>query len=301
MKTLTTILFFAVLSLSAAEPAAPARPLFFAFENGLKLPPAELAATLKELGYDGLSASGYNVAPVLKELGTRDLQLFNTYLTPDFDAAAPALTEPLRQLIDDLKGSGAALWIAPKKVTRDGTAFAKGAPEGDAVALQRLAEIADYAEPQGVRIALYPHTGFWMEGVEHAVRLADKLNRPSVGVTFNLCHWLKVEGDRDPAPVLAAALPRLFFVSINGADGGDTRTMGWDRLIQTLDRGNYDVGGFVKNLRILGYTGPIGLQCYNIKGDQKDNLQRSIAAWLAIVGAANEEPDGRAGKPQQKP
>jgi hypothetical protein len=33
-------------------------------------------------------------------------------------------------------------------------------------------------------------------------------------VTFNLCHWLKVEGaERDPVPVLRAALPRLMFVT----------------------------------------------------------------------------------------
>ena len=32
--------------------------------------------------------------------------------------------------------------------------------------------------------------------LEDGVRLADKLNRPSVGVTFNLCHWLKVEAGK---------------------------------------------------------------------------------------------------------
>ncbi len=37
-------------------------------------------------------------------------------------------------------------------------------------------------------------------------------------------------------------MPYLFVVSINGADGGATNDMLWDRLIQTLDRGSFDVG-----------------------------------------------------------
>lgn len=285
MKTgiavITSLMWLAATGLQAAETAAatPARQPFFAFENCLKLPPAELAATLKELGYDGLSASGYGVAPVIQELQARGLKLYNTYLTPQFDAATNGLTAPLRQLIDDLQGSGGALWIAPVKVTRDGQAFPISSPAGDAVALARLREIADYAGPRGVKIALYPHAGFWAERVEDGLRLADQLDRPGVGVTFNLCHWLKVEGDRDPLPVLKAALPRLFFVSINGADSGDTRKMDWRQLIQTLDRGSYDVGGFVRRLREIGYTGPVGLQGYNLQGDPKENLRRSLAAW----------------------
>ncbi len=54
---------------------------------------------------------------------------------------------------------------------------------------------------------------------------------------------------------------------------------GWDRLIQTLDRGQFDVYNFLKKLRKRGCTGPVGLQCYNIKGDVRQNLERSMGAW----------------------
>jgi len=285
--TLLFLLWASTVSFRAAEMVAPAlaRQPFFAFQNCLTLPPAELAATLKELDYDGLSASGYDVTPLLKQLHAHGLKLYNTYLTPHFDAATNALTEPVRKLIDDLQGSGAAIWIAPMKVTQGGKAFTQSSPDGDEVALARLREIADYAEPRGVKIALYPHTGFWLERVEDGVRLASKLDRPGVGTTFNLCHWLKVEGDRDPVPVLQAALPRLFFVSINGADTGNTQKQDWDQLIQTLDCGSYDVGALVRRLREIGYSGPVGLQCYNLKGDPKENLQRSIATWRKFTSS----------------
>lgn len=272
---------------------------FFAFQNGLKGSPSQMAATLQELGYDGLSAEGYEMLPLIRELKARNLKLYNTYLTLEFDAVTNALTAPLRKLVDGLQGSGAALWIAVTKVTLDGKAFSNSSPEGDAIAVARLGEIADYAEPRGVKIALYPHTWFWVERVGDAVRLADKMNRSGVGATFNLCHWLKVEGDIDPLPALKAALPRLFFVSINGADGGDTRTQDWDRLIQTLDRGSYDVNRFVRQLRTLGYAGPVGLQCYNVKGDPKDNLAHSIAAWRKMEGESRKTPSTGEGTGRQ--
>jgi len=59
--------------------------------------------------------------------------------------------------------------------------------------------------------------------------------------------------------------------------------MGWDRLIQTLDRGSFDVYQVLVTLRRLGYTGPIGLQCYGVKGDRRENLKRSIGAWRGFV------------------
>lgn len=71
-------------------------------------------------------------------------------------------------------------------------------------------------------------------------------------------------------------MPHLFVVSINGADRGGQN---WDTLIQTLDRGSFDVYEFLKTLRQMGYRGPIGLQHYGIKGDAHENLKRSMEAW----------------------
>jgi sugar phosphate isomerase/epimerase len=86
---------------------------------------------------------------------------------------------------------------------------------------------------------------------------------------------------------LTEALPYLELVSINGADSGDTPQMGWERLIQPLDRGTFDTLSLLRLLRELGYRGPIGLQCYNVPGDQKENLQRSMAAWKELVQKLN--------------
>jgi len=268
-----------------AMPSSAFTNSFFAMDTGTRGTPEAVAEMLGEIGYAGLGGSGYNVKPVRQALEARGLRLFNVYLTLKLDPTNSALTPPMKQLITDLEGSGAALWIAVEKVLPAGD---------DTVAVARLRELAGYAEARGVRIALYPHSGFWLERTSDAVRLANQLDRPGVGATFNLCHWLKVEGDLDPEPTLRAALPRLFFVSINGADGGDTREFKWNQLIQTLDLGSYKVGAFLQTLRRLGYTGPIGLQAYGIGGEPRDNLSRSFEAWKSLSAAA-------ANAPQKKP
>ena len=79
--------------------------------------------------------------------------------------------------------------------------------------------------------------------------------------------------------LITSAMPHLFVVSINGADSGGKD---WKTLIQTLDRGSFNMRRFLRTLNRAGYTGPIGLQCYGIGGDAYDNLSRSIDAWKRL-------------------
>ena len=37
-------------------------------------------------------------------------------------------------------------------------------------------------------------------------------------------------------------------------------------------------------LDTAGYRGPVGLQCFSVKGDTRENLQRSFAAWKKLSG-----------------
>ncbi len=254
-------------------PVLRANP-FFAMDTGITGDPKMVAETLETLGYDGLGGSGHQVKLAEDELAKRGLRLWNVYLTLDFAAGQPALTPKLEKLIEDLRGHDAALWLAIRKVTG-----------GEDVAVAALREIADHAAPAGVKVSLYPHSGFWVERFSDAARLAAAVDRKEVGATFNLCHWLKVEGDVDPIPVIAKEAARLQFVTISGADGGDTKAMGWERLIQPLGQGTYDVAGFVRRLQDeVKWNGPVGLQAYGVKGDQRENLRRSMAAWREMNG-----------------
>jgi dUTPase len=46
-----------------------------------------------------------------------------------------------------------------------------------------------------------------------------------------------------------------------------------------LGQGSFDTYVFVKMLIDNGYRGPIGLQCYNLKGDATETLTQSMQIW----------------------
>ena len=272
--------FFVLTATIALALSARAANPFFAMDNIARGGPDVAPALLRELGYDGYGGRALDeiMPPAVAAQG---LKFFNGYHVLDLKPDEPTPNAKLRAWLVAMRGTDTVLWLALNKIGRaDGTFYASSAPAADATVLPHIRALADVAHANGIRIALYPHTGFWLARVEDALRVANALNRADVGVTFNLCHWLKVEGaERDPAPVLRAAQPRLMFVTISGADTGDTRAMGWDRLIQPLDAGTYDLAGFVHTLQAIGYTGPVGFQGYNIKAEPRAVLTRSIQAW----------------------
>jgi sugar phosphate isomerase/epimerase len=266
----------AAASLDAASPATrPVPNAFYVLENGVadeKHPtPESQAWMVKELGLDGISYNGLdNVAERLAALDKHGLKLFTLYVQAWLDGEEPKYDPRLLDAIKQLKGRETMIWL-----TIQSTKLKPSAEDGDARAVEILRELADAAAKSQLRIALYPHTWFWLERVEDAVRVARKVDRPNVGVTFNLCHWLKVDKPDTLEARLRLARPYLFQVTINGADPpGD-----WDKLIQPLDRGSFDVHRVLKLLKDLDYTGPIGLQCYAVKGDKYENLKRSMAVW----------------------
>lgn len=269
----------ACLSLSACTAPQPAltNP-FFAMDTGTdrkNLSAAEQAQMLKDLGYDGIGYSGIDgIDEMLAELEKRDLKMFNTYLGVSIDPDSRKYNPRLKETIARLKGKDVLLWL-----NVNSRQFEKSSEKGDPHAVEVIREIADMAQQSGLKVALYPHTSSWVETVEDAVRVAKKVNRKNVGATFNLCHWLRVEGEQNMKPLMQTAMPHLFVVTVNGADAGDTTQMKWDRLIQPLDAGSFDTYQFVRTLKQLGYNGPIGLQHYGIKGDARENLRRSMNAW----------------------
>jgi sugar phosphate isomerase/epimerase len=54
--------------------------------------------------------------------------------------------------------------------------------------------------------------------------------------------------------------------------------------IQPLDKGTYDLPALLQKLKAIGFKGPIGLQCYNIKGDPQELLTDSMGAWKKMGG-----------------
>jgi sugar phosphate isomerase/epimerase len=271
---------FAEASKSSAGKKSDSAFELFAFDNYMAVgdyKKAQVRAdTLKELGYDGMGTSGTNLVEQTEIFEKAGLKLYSTYLRLNLDADQK-YDANLLKAIKQLKGKGTILWIfvASKK-------YKLASAEGDGVAVKAIREIADAAHESGLKIALYPHTRTYVETLADSVRIAKKVNRRNVGGSFNLCHSLKVEGNIDYRPILKESLPYLFLVSTSGGETGDTKKMGWDKLIQTLGKGAFDNYKLLKYLKDIGYTGPVGFQGYNIKGDPKETLRSSMKAWREI-------------------
>jgi len=257
-------------------PASAATNAFFAFcidtHDAKKRNLEQQARMLKELGYDGVGHLWLdNIPERLKTLDAAGLKLFQITLLVDITPGKQAYDPRLKEVMPLLKGRGVQFVLLMNGLKPSD-------PAGDPRAVEIVREIAAQADRSGAQVLLYPHSFMWLERIEDAIRVADKVDRPNVGVMFNLCHWLRVSKDRNYKPLLTKAMPRLWAVSINGADEFDDKP-GWARYIQPLGRGDFDMATFLRTLRELGYTGPIGLQCYGIPGDARDHLAASMKAW----------------------
>lgn len=260
------------IALAASAFACAADAPLFVFDNGAGrgvLPIEEQVELARRTGYAGVFMSGTKDMPRwLAAHRERGMKFLGIYTGMDISKENPSYDPGLPEAIRQLKDSGTLITF---------TVNGKAA-DGDERAVPVIRAVADMAAEAGLDVALYPHHGFHVARIEDAIRLIGKAGRKNAGLVFNLCHWLRSGDGANLAPRLKEAMPYMKLVSINGA----AHEGGWDRLIQTLDRGEYDVKAFVKAARAAGYRGPVGLQCYNVKGDREENLRKSMAAWRAF-------------------
>ena len=59
--------------------------------------------------------------------------------------------------------------------------------------------------------------------------------------------------------------------------------MEWNRLIQPLGEGSFDVLKVLRILKDNNYKGPVGLQCYNIAGEPSEFLAKSMKTWNSYI------------------
>jgi sugar phosphate isomerase/epimerase len=274
----SVISFILILIISLNIKAQQFKPGFFCFEDAFLLSGKysfdSQVNLLKNLGFDGIELEGLELADEkLGILNKYDLRIFMVYIQVDLEKEQP-YNARVMDFIKKVRDRGVTLWLHIHSEK-----YGPSDPRGDDICVPIIQKLAEYAAAYNVKIALYPHSRFWLEKVEDSVRLTQKINRKNVGAVFNLCHYLKTDEKESLERKLVKSIPFLAAVSINGADDGNTREMDWSRIIQPLGRGSYDVLSVLRILRDNNYKGPVGLQCYNIKGDPSDFLKISIDTW----------------------
>ena len=266
----------ASFALVQADPQAGAYP-FFVFDNGVgrgEWAPEKQASVLKQLGYQGIS---YNLttkealAHWQRAFRDEGLKIFGVYVRTWVDGPQRYQAE-LREAIEVLKGSDTIIWMTLQNRAAHQDGF-------DEQAVEIVSEVAGWAAEAGLRVALYPHRGYYVETAEDALRIFKQLKCKNVGISFNLIHELSMGNLSRLDEIIAKTAPHLYLVSINGADTAALREN------KVLGQGNVDVSAVLHQLKAAGYAGPIGLQAYKIPGDTEENLKRSIAAWTTMKQA----------------
>jgi sugar phosphate isomerase/epimerase len=261
--------------------AAPPEFELFAMDNGVgrgSWTPARQAATLREVGFTGISYNYTNPADLkvwLAELQAAGRAFRGLYFTTRLDRPQ-AFPDGIEEAVAALRGSGAVLWLTVQGPARPG--------ERDAEAIRRIQAAADLAASAGLRVSLYPHQGFYLTTAEQALELTLRSGRANVGVTVNLTHELAAGNGARLPEIIRLVAPCLTMVTINGAT--DRPDLGGSNRIKLLGEGDYDVGAIVRTLAEVKYHGPIGVQFYSIKGDPDANLRATMSAWRKMTGSA---------------
>lgn len=256
--------------------------MFYAFHNSVRtLPNAPegheaQAKAIKDLGYDGMS--GHHQSDYFAQRAAMDkvgLVMAEIYLPVNIhENGSVTFREDIRDIIKDSKDRDLLIALAAHSKH-----FMDNKEDGDAYLVKAIQELADFAEPYGVKIAVYPHKNFYCERLDHSIKICKEVDRPNVGAIFNTFHLFNVEGSKGWKQKLIDALPHLYMISINGmgAKGSGAKADEW--TILPLGQGDFDIYQIVKTAKDHGYDGLFGQQCYKIKEDFNTTMQQSIDTW----------------------
>lgn len=245
---------------------------FFAFDNGVgrgQWPAEKQAATLKRLGYDGISYNYTNNKDLetwVRVYGEARLKIFALYIHTFPEKKAEPWDPALREAISLLKGSETALWITFRE--------AKVKGDYDEACVKIARELGDLAQAAGVRVVIYHHAGFYVATASDSLRIAKKASHPAVKPSYNLCHEFMTGHGNKAMETLRAVAPEAGLISINGVEPADKK-----RYILPLGQGSFDTRALLAELKRLGYTGPVGHQFYSVPGDIEANLKDAMTAW----------------------
>ena len=245
----------------------------YALDNGfhdLKGPAAKVAL-LKKLGYSGFVTRPSLSRELADACKAEGLKVLATYVT------IPAGQEPLANLerhFELIKEHQTIVWLSLTN-PKDGEA-------SDEQAAMTVRKVVDLAAKYDLPSCLYPHVNFHTATVKDCERIHKMAERPNVGLSLTLCHFLAQNSHKELEATLKRIAPHLMLVQINGANQIDKPKIDWKQLIQPLGSGTFDVGLVLKTLEEIDYEGPITLQCYGIRKPANEHLAASSAAWKIL-------------------
>jgi sugar phosphate isomerase/epimerase len=160
-------------------------------------------------------------------------------------------------------------------------------------AVRTLRPIADEAARIGCTLGLYNHGG-WFGEPENQIAIIGRLERPNVGIVYNLHHGHD-HLDRFRA-LLATMKPHLLALNLNGMvkDGDKV-----GKKILPLGQGDRDLD-VLRTIVESGYRGPIGIIGHT-QDDAEQRLQDNLDGLDWLVAQLEGKPPGPKPEPRTGP
>lgn len=235
---------------------------------------------VKNAGFDGIEINSLESFVGMKQALDKH-QFVGSFFYVKLNLEPPFMDARLEGFIKQLKGTKTI--ISPYLVS-DSKRFKPSSHDADTLVIRLLTQLSDWSKASNLQVAIYPHVGFYVEKTSHALAIVKGVNRSNLGLSFNLCHWLATTTSEDRAllkPHLRNLKPYLKMITICGANDLISQDKNvWNDYILPLGQGNFDTFGLVNYLiRELKYKNPIGVQCYNIKGNKPELVRNTMAVW----------------------
>lgn len=262
------------IALFALAGALFAEREFFVFDNGLTdLKSAEeQAALLKKLEYEGICTRPQNASEeFIAAMDRHGIKITATFVSLPATGGEQDLPANVHDHIRRMKDHKPLVWLAVQN---------QNASDDATVSLIR--KVCDRSAESGLEVVLYPHVKFKIATGRDCERFRKLADRPNLGTSFSLCHFLCQEDAAGLEAELKLLAPHLKLIQISGADSIPPGHPDWAKLIQPLGQGSFDMTRVMRTLDAIGYKGPVNLQCYQIKQPAIQHLTTSMEAWKKL-------------------
>jgi sugar phosphate isomerase/epimerase len=242
----------------------------------------------KELGYAGIYFTlftdlGWKDVPRIKEVKSKyGLEVSGVYAglpSPDDEAGIQTLVN----LLENLEGCD-RVEIA---IVSGGSGVGNSDPAGDEAVVRVLKRLLETAERRNITIALYPHIQCWLETMDDAVRVIQKVNHSLLKTTLSIYHWYITDG-KNLEVTLEKVKPYLSSVNLCGVRKTNDDARGYRETV--LDDGELDNFVVLSALDRIGYEGSVGIQGFAICGDVYAKLERSLRIYKDMERRLSQHP-----------
>lgn len=187
---------------------------------------------------------------------------------------------------DILEELGVSLLVVCSSKSPDGL-------DDDDLAAEQLHALADRAERRGLRLAYEAVPWGRVPTCNHAWRIIQRADHPSLGLCLDSFHVLS-EGD-DAAHVGLIPGSKVFHVQLADAPRVNMDVREWSLHYRMFPgQGSLDLAGFVSRILATGYAGPMALEVFNDVYQQEDPRHAATDAMRSILALA--EAVGRRGQ-----